>query len=67
MPLPTPKANEGKEAFISRCMETITKEERNKWPNEKQRAAICYSQWNRWQRENAGPLENEATAKSDEE
>lgn len=44
MPLPTPKPNEEKEAFISRCMEYITKEERDKWPNEKQRAAICYSQ-----------------------
>ena len=55
MPLPNPHANEKKETFIARCMETVTKEERDKWPDEKQRAAICYSQWDRWQKDHGHP------------
>jgi len=42
MPLPTPRTNEKRNDFISRCMdnETMKKE----FPKEKQRAAVCYSQ-----------------------
>lgn len=42
MPLPEPKATEKTPAFVSRCMAdpTMTKE----YPDEKQRAAVCYSQ-----------------------
>lgn len=55
MPLPTPKPNEDKETFISRCMEEITKEEKDKWPDQKQRAAICYSQWDTYQKKHGHP------------
>ena len=55
MPLPEPRANEKKETFISRCMEAITKEDRDKWPDPKQRAAICYSQWDKWQKGHGHP------------
>ena len=43
MPLTKPKPTEKKEEFISRCMgdSTMNKE----FPNEKQRAAICYVKW----------------------
>jgi len=45
MPLPIPKKNETKDEFISRCIETLTREEAEKFPSRAQRAAVCYSQW----------------------
>lgn len=45
MPLPKPKNGEEKQSFLSRCIATMTKEESDKFPDRKQRAAICYSQW----------------------
>lgn len=45
MPLPKPKKNEEKQPFISRCIAAVTKEDADKFPDRKQRAAICYSQW----------------------
>lgn len=45
MPMPKPKPNEAKETFISRCIETLTKYESDKFPSQTQRAAICYSLW----------------------
>lgn len=43
MPLPKPKTGESKDDFISRCMgdETMLGE----YPDQEQRAGICYSQW----------------------
>ena len=43
MPLPTPKKDEKENDFISRCMgdETMKAE----YPEQKQRTAVCYSQW----------------------
>jgi hypothetical protein len=43
MPIPSPKKDEEQKDFISRCMgnDTMNKE----YPDEKQRAAVCYSQW----------------------
>lgn len=43
MPIPKPKKDEKKQDFIDRCMsdETMLKE----YPDEKQRAAICYQSW----------------------
>lgn len=43
MPLPTPRKDEEKNDFISRCMgnDTMKKE----YPDQKQRTAICYQQW----------------------
>lgn len=55
MPLPAPKTNEAESDFISRCManETIRKE----YPDEKQRAAVCHSQWRKAQERSASPAE----------
>lgn len=47
MPLPRPRKTEEKEEFVSRCIATMTREESDEFPDRKQRAAICYSQWNR--------------------
>lgn len=45
MPLPKPEPHEAKETFISRCIETLTKYDADKFPSRDQRAAVCYSQW----------------------
>lgn len=44
MPMPKPRKNEKKDDFISRCMgnDTMVKD----YPEEDQRAAVCYLQWN---------------------
>ena len=43
MPLPKPHKNENKDDFISRCMgDNVMNEE---YPDNSQRAAVCYSQW----------------------
>jgi hypothetical protein len=43
MPMPNPKKSEKQDDFVSRCMgdETMNKE----FPDQKQRAAVCYSQF----------------------
>lgn len=43
MPIPTPKSGESEQNFISRCMgnSVMSKE----FPDKKQRAGVCYSQW----------------------
>lgn len=43
MPIPKPRKDESEAQFISRCMgdSTMNKE----YPDQKQRTAICYSQW----------------------
>ncbi len=43
MPLPTPKPGEDQSAFISRCMANPTA--RSDFPDQKQRAAVCHSQF----------------------
>lgn len=48
MPLPTPKEDETKEQFITRCMGAHSKEGKFDLSDKKQRAqalAICYSKW----------------------
>ena len=44
MPAP-PKPGESKDKFISRCISYMNKNEAGKYPDPKQRAAICYSMW----------------------
>ena len=34
MPIPDPRANEKKETYISRCMEHITRYEKDKFPDQ---------------------------------
>lgn len=41
MPLPRPQSGENEQEFMSRCMAEIAGE----FPDEKQRAAVCYTQW----------------------
>jgi hypothetical protein len=50
MPLPSPKNKEKEQEFVSRCMgdTTMNKE----YPDQKQRAAICYSQYKRAKKKN---------------
>ena len=43
MPLPKPKPNEAEKDFINRCMSADIMQE--DYPDEKQRVAVCYSQW----------------------
>lgn len=61
MPIPTPKNLEksdkesGKNKFISRCMssEIMNKE----FPDQKRRAAVCFSQWKRKSKESEANIE----------
>lgn len=45
MPLPKPTKGETQKKFVSRCMGNPTM--RSDFPDQKQRAAVCYSQWNK--------------------
>jgi hypothetical protein len=43
MPIPSVKGKEDQSEFVSRCMgDSVMNKE---YPDQKQRAAICYSQW----------------------
>jgi hypothetical protein len=55
MPIPSPKKNQEEDDFISSCMgsETMNKE----YPNQKQRAAICYSQYRRKKKKAQGSMD----------
>lgn len=48
MPLPTPEGNEDIQKFLGRCLHDL-KHEKNgeRWPDHKQRLAVCFSQFNR--------------------
>ena len=43
MPLPKPRKDEKKAAFMQRCM----RETKNEFRKNKQRVAVCLSQWRR--------------------
>lgn len=43
MPQPTPRKNEGHEAFNKRCMDNAVM--KKEFPDRKQRFAACQSQW----------------------
>ena len=59
MPLPNPKSNESEKDFIGRCISDISKEKDGKgnkrWPDNEQRVAVCYSQW---EKKNESPIIN---------
>jgi len=55
MPLPEPKNKEKEELFISRCIETLAKKKADDFPARGQKAAVCYSQWRKDQKEQADP------------
>jgi len=46
MPLPKPKTGEKQQDFISRCMSNPTM--KKEFPEQKQRLAVCFSQWRRF-------------------
>jgi hypothetical protein len=43
MPLPKPSDKETQQEFVSRCMGD--EKTRKEFPDQKQRAAVCYGQW----------------------
>jgi hypothetical protein len=43
MPLPKPNKKEKEQEFVSRCMESETMNK--EFPDQKQRVAVCYSQY----------------------
>lgn len=45
MPLPTPNSGESRQTFVSRCMGDAAM--RSEYPDQKQRAAVAYSQFRR--------------------
>ena len=45
MPLPSPKGQQEKDKFVSSCIGD--KDMIEEFPDQKQRVAVCYSQWER--------------------
>jgi len=45
MPLPTPSKNEEKNAFVSRCVSSLSN--KDEFGSNSQRVAVCISQWKR--------------------
>ena len=45
MPIPIPKKKENEKQFVSRCIETLHKDEEDRFTAKGQKAAVCYSQW----------------------
>ena len=46
MPLPTVKKGKSEKEFIGRCISTLAHEKGgDRWPDNEQRIAVCYSQW----------------------
>lgn len=43
MPIPTPRGNESRSAFVSRCVDDATM--KREYPNQQQRVAICEKQY----------------------
>ena len=43
MPLPSPRPREQESKFVGRCMDSETM--KREYPDNKQRVAVCYSQW----------------------
>lgn len=55
MPLPKPKNKEKKSEFVSRCIgDTQTGKD---FPDQKQRIAVCYSQWDKAKKEASASVE----------
>jgi len=54
MPLPNPRKDEDKNSFISRCMSNETM--KSEFPDQKQRTAVCFSQWRKGRKKDSEPL-----------
>lgn len=55
MPVPKPKEGEEKQEYVSRCIAYLTREKEDEYPKKEQRAAICYSEWNSYQKKHGHP------------
>lgn len=63
MPMPKPRKNEDRQEFVSRCIAKLTRDEAERFPNPKQRAAICYSEWGETPEEKAAAIRKKAAKK----
>lgn len=54
--MPTPRKGETKDAWISRCMGDG--EERKTFPDQKQRAAVCFNKWKKHLKDSGASLED---------
>jgi len=52
MPLPSPNQGESQDDFVGRCMDHDAMNQ--EYPDQTQRAAVCYSQWQRHSQNNQG-------------
>jgi len=52
MPLPSPSGEESEQTFVSRCMSAEVMQ--GDFPDQKQRVAVCYSQWRKAKGEKKG-------------
>lgn len=52
MPIPSPKGEQDKDSFISRCMGNQTMVD--EFPDQKQRAAVCYSKYKQSKKNSKG-------------
>jgi hypothetical protein len=64
MPLPTPNDNESERDFVTRCMASDAAQE---FKDEKQRAAVCYSQWRGDKRKTLGRVQYHVKAQAIEQ
>jgi hypothetical protein len=55
MPIPTPKPDQEESDFIDQCMSSKSMNE--EYPNQKQRYAICISQFSRKKKKSEGSME----------
>jgi hypothetical protein len=54
MPLPDPQKNEKKSEFVSRCVGDLS--DKKEFEDQKQRVAVCYSQWEKASKEANGSI-----------
>lgn len=64
MPLPTPRKNQEEDDFVASCMssETMKKE----YTNQKQRLAICFSQYERKKKKSEGSKDDKVEWKEED-
>ena len=62
MPMPTPQATENESDFVGRCMENETMV--GEYPEEKQRAAVCHSQYDEPENSKLGEVVEFATTRN---
>lgn len=61
MPVPSPKGNESKSKYVSRCIEMLNGEKNDF--SDKQKAAMCYNRYKQWQDNKNPKKKNKSKAK----